>query len=208
MYTMTVGDLTFPVAPRDLTVKRKSRNRTVDLLDGSQAVLTRTPSLREYTATLLLPAEEYPFAVYSNGFQSPQYYREKLEEFARAEASVLLVIERDAQREECVVCVEDATFSEDAKHGRDVELKLTLREVETSARYGVYTAPETYTVQDGETLRMIAKRFLGDAELWNYLYGHNIAVLEAAARAHGYADSRFGERLFSGTVLTIPQGVV
>lgn len=208
MYTMKVGGVTFPVAPRDLTVKRKSRNRTVDLLDGSQAVLTRAPGLREYTATLLLPAEEYPFAVYPDGFCMPQDYREKLETFAKEEAGVLLVIERDGKREECVVCVEDATFSEDAKSGRDVELKLTLREVETTARYGVYAAPETYTVQDGETLRMIAKRFLGDAELWTYLYGYNITALEAAARAHGYEDSRFGERLFAGTVLTIPREVV
>lgn len=207
MYTLTLGELQFPVAPESLSVKRKSRNRTVDLLDGSQAVITRAPALREYTIKLLLPREEYPFTVYPDGFQTPEYYRETLAAYAAEERELRLVIARDVAREEAVVLVEDALYTEDARAGSDVWLSLTLREVETKTRYGVYAKPDTHTVRDGDTLRILAKRYLGDAEKWTTLYGYNIAVLEAAAKQNGYADSRFGERLFAGTVLQIPQEV-
>lgn len=207
MYTLTLGELQFPVAPESLSVKRKSRNRTVDLLDGGQAVITRAPALREYTAKLLLPREQYCFAIYPGGFMPPEYYSAKLSAYAEAESEVLLTIARETAQEQAVVLVEDAIFSEDARAGNDVWLTLTLREVATSARYGVYATPGTHTIRAGDTLRILAKRYLGDAEKWSVLYGYNIEVLEAAAKQNGYADSRFGERLFAGTVLQIPQEV-
>lgn len=207
MYRVTLDGITFPIAPEQITCTRKSRNRTVDLLDGGQAVITRTPSLRTYTLKLTLPVREYPFAVYENGFVSPDVICDEVSRIARERRTVEFCVERGRFSERAQVCVEDMMRTESAKDGEDVSLTLTLQEVSSTARYGVYAVQSTYTVRTGDTLRTIAKRTLGDDALWTKLYGANLSVIEAAAKAHGFADSRLGERIFSGTVLTIPQEV-
>jgi len=207
MYRVKLGSRTFPVAPEHITCSHKSRNRTVDLLDGSQAVITREPSLRTYTLKLTLPAREYTFAVYEDGFVLPDVICGEIEALARERRTVDLTIERGRFSERAHVCVEDMTRAETAKDGEDVSLTLTLQEVSATARYGVYAVTSSYTVRTGDTLRSIAKRTLGDDTLWTKLYGANLSIIEAAAKANGFADSRLGERIFPGTVLTIPQGV-
>lgn len=202
MYTVSVGKVTFPVAPSNLQIRQKSRNRTVDLLDGTQAVVTRKAGLREYTAEFLIPGKEYPFAVYPEGFRPPEYFEQTLRAYAEGGEPVLLVIDRAGRRTSATVCVEDAVFSEDAKNGCDVSLNLTLRETPMSVRYGIRQTSGSYPVCEGDTLRSIAKKLYGDPARWEELYIQNAEVLDAAARAHGYADSRRGERLFAGTVLT------
>lgn len=207
MYRVTLGDLTFPLAPEQIACTRKSRNRTVDLLDGSQAVILRKPSLRTYTMKLLLPGKEYPFAQYDSGFLSPEAICLALHALAAERKAVLLTIERGRHTERANVCVEDVSCTEAAKDGEDVSLTLTLQEVTATARYGVYAVTTTHTVRQGETLRSIAKRYYGDETVWTKLYGANLKTIEDAAKAHGYADSRLGERIFAGCVLRLPQGV-
>ena len=153
---------------------------------------------------LLLPRSELPFAFYENGFLPPEAFLEELREYAESARAVTLVIERGERHEYQTVCVGDLECREDAREGEDVLLTLTLTASEARAEE---TLPETWTVREGDTLRIIAKRVWGDASLWNYLYGFNVDAIERAAKAAGFPDSRFGERLMAGLTLTIPQEV-
>ncbi len=207
MYRVRLGDIVFPLPPEHITCTRKSRNRTVDLLDGSQAVIQRKPSLREYTLKFMLPSREYAFSAYENGFVAPHVICEEIEALARERKTVQLVIERGAHLETAYVCVQDVTGTQSASDGEDVFLTLVLFEVTTTARYGVYAVKTAHTVSVGETLRTIAKRYYGDERMWTKLYGANLNAIEAAAKKNGYPDSRLGERIFAGTVLILPQEV-
>ena len=203
-WSVSLGEITFPIAPSKMTVVQKSRNRTVNLLDGTQRVISRAPALTEWRLELLLPRHDYPFAHYQNGFTAPEVYLEQLRAYAEKGTCVSLSIRRAARSEEHGVYVGDVAVSEDAEGGEDVTLTLTLIAGEKAEES---TTPETYTVREGDTLRLIARRVWGDASLWNYLYGFNVNAIEAAAKAEGYADSRFGEHLAVGLCLTIPQEV-
>lgn len=204
MMKVRLGRLTFPIAPAKITVTEKSRNRTVTLLDGTRRVIGKAPHLSEIRMELMLPRSELPFSHYEDGFLPPETFLETLREYARAGECVTLVITRGEKSTARTVYVGDAETCEDARAGGDVTLTLTLTACDETAGDAI---PETWTVREGDTLRIIAKRVWGDETLWNYLYGFNVDAIEAAAQAAGYADSRFGERLMAGIRLVIPQEV-
>ncbi|MFI8075932.1 LysM peptidoglycan-binding domain-containing protein [Streptomyces sp. NPDC086033] len=53
-------------------------------------------------------------------------------------------------------------------------------------------------------LSKLAVTYLGNANRYPEIYKANEAVIEAAARDHGYPNSRGGDLIFPGTVLAIP----
>ncbi len=61
----------------------------------------------------------------------------------------------------------------------------------------------TYTVVSGDTLSGIAARKCGGAGNWKKLYDANAAAIEAAARAHGKADSDHGHWIWPGQTLQL-----
>lgn len=62
------------------------------------------------------------------------------------------------------------------------------------------TGMRSYVVESGDTLSGIAAK-LGLASWYHALYQPNMAVIEAAARAHGQPDSNGGNLIYAGTVL-------
>jgi nucleoid-associated protein YgaU len=65
-------------------------------------------------------------------------------------------------------------------------------------------ASHTHVVAAGDTLTAISKKFYGTANRWREIYAENMETIEAAAHAHGLADSDGGNRIFIGTELHIP----
>lgn len=79
MYYLYIDNVLFPVTPGKITMKIKNRNKTVELASGSELNILKAPGLTEVSFDLLLPAVEYSFARYENGFKSPNYYLELIE---------------------------------------------------------------------------------------------------------------------------------
>ncbi|MFJ3140221.1 LysM peptidoglycan-binding domain-containing protein [Streptomyces sp. NPDC086843] len=63
---------------------------------------------------------------------------------------------------------------------------------------------EVTTVSDGDTLWDLAQRFLGRPSLWRSILDAGRAVIEEAARRHGFESSDNGHWIFPGTNLLIP----
>ena len=93
MYYLYINNVLMPVTPGKITTKIKNRNKTVDLASGGELNILKAPGLTDVSFELLLPAAEYSFARYENGFKSPDYYLEMFEMLkANKQAFDLLVI--------------------------------------------------------------------------------------------------------------------
>lgn len=204
-FQVSLGDITFPIAPKKITVTQKSRNRTVDLIDGSQTVIAKRPALREFRMEFLLPRIQYHFAIYDGQFLPPEVYVDTLRGYAHSGKQVELIIKRSRTIDSCVVYIGDMTCSEDAGDGEDIILNLCL--VESGEAHAQRNFLASYKVGDGETLRIIARKVWGAEARWEQLYHANETLIEDAARRAGFVDSRVGERLISGIELVIPQEV-
>lgn len=83
MYLFYLDSVLMPITPGKLTMKIKNKNKTLDLISGGEINIPKSPGLTEISFELLLPSSEYSFAMYENGFKSPNYYLELLENLKR-----------------------------------------------------------------------------------------------------------------------------
>ena len=79
------------------------------------------------------------------------------------------------------VFIEKLSVIEDAENSPDITVRVVLREhrsvaskiasktEEYAERSDNYTVPDTYTVQKGDSLWLISKRFYGDGAKYTYL---------------------------------------
>lgn len=230
MYQFYIDGMLLPVAPEKLTVKIGNQNKTLTLINGEEVGVLKRPGLSKITFSALLPAAPYPFARYAGGFQSPAYFLNKLEELKNSLKPFLFQVLRPQgwAQSSFTVSLEDYSITEDAgSYGRDVSVEVTLFQyrayatkiitfqkeaggttasVEEEARPTTgKPAEKTYTVQAGDCLWNIAKKFLGNGARYPEIIQLNLDTLDADARKHGKASSSNGYWLFAGTVLKLPQ---
>jgi hypothetical protein len=65
--------------------------------------------------------------------------------------------------------------------------------------------PKTHTIQSGDTLWGIAKKYYGNGAKYTVIYNANKTVIENAAKQHGKSSSSSGQWIYPGTKLTIPE---
>lgn len=189
VYLLYLDHELFPVAPERIVTETGIKNRTVSLIDGSEVVLTGGRSLKKFSFELLLPMSEYPFAVYDGGFKDATYYIDKLEQIANKNEPIWFDIYRTLPDMEktyltnVFVVPETITIEENAENGMDMKASVVLREyrklesgiVSDEMTYALQTrtddmeVPYTYTVMAGDSLWMIAKKYLGSGEKYVYL---------------------------------------
>ncbi|MDD3251913.1 MAG: LysM peptidoglycan-binding domain-containing protein [Lachnospiraceae bacterium] len=202
-YQMYLGDVLFPVAPSKVKMKINGKNKTLDLINGQEINVLNPPGLTEIDFDILLPAVQYPFADYEDGFEMPDFYLEELERMKLGKRPVRFIAIREFPSGDSFfdtnmsVSLEDYTVTEDAKEGMDVTVSVSLKQY---VHYGVQqvtvqpkaaepdtadvtveeeretaNAPElsSYTVRDRDCLWNIAKRYLGDGSRWPEIYGLN-----------------------------------
>lgn len=189
MYMLYIDHVLFPVAPGKIVVETENENRTVELVDGSFVTRLGGRGLKKFSFELMLPMSEYPFAVYEDGFKNGVYFIEELDRIAGANTPVWFDVYRTLPDMNKIyltnvqVVPNKITIVEDASNGMDFAAKVELREyrnVETklleekankgySERVSDLEIPETYTVQSGDSLWRISKRFFDDGGKYTYL---------------------------------------
>ena len=105
----------------------------------------------------------------------------------------------------------DYKYSISFVDARNITIGVTAPPSAASEGAPAPTRPETqssatsYTVQEGDTLWMVAQRFLGKSSRWPEIYEQNQAIIEQAAISYGKKSSSHGNWLFPGTKLQIPR---
>lgn len=223
--------LTLPITPPSLNMKIGSNNKVVTLIDEGEVNILKSPSLVEFEFEARFPMRKYPYSRDALNFET---YMNTFTDLKTEKTPFVFTVARSTPDGKGTwgttrrVTLEDLEIEEDADEGDDVLVSFSLKEYKD---YGVKTLktaessaattstseqprntdnksskPTTYTVQQGDSLWSIAKKFYGDGSKGAGIYEANKAVIESAAekyRGKGKGSSN-GNYIYAGTVLVIP----
>lgn len=212
-YACYLGGVELPT-PAKLTVKIKSENKTLILLNEGEINFLRTPGLSEIVLPLTLPM--------LTGSRSPDYYLGVLERLKTSKAPTQFILVRVSPDGRTLydtnmrVSVEDYNIVEDAKEGLDVSVDVNLKQwrsygtktvkveqpaentqvqtVSVEKERDASTAPtaKTYTVKAGDTLWALAAKYYGSGAQYTKIYNANTDKISNP------------NLIYVGQVLTIP----
>lgn len=212
-YACYLGGVELPT-PAKLTVKIKSKNKTLILLNEGEINFLRTPGLSEIVLPLTLPM--------LTGSRSPDYYLGVLERLKTSKAPTQFILVRVSPDGRTLydtnmrVSVEDYNIVEDAKEGLDVSVDVNLKQwrsygtktvkveqpaentqvqtVSVEKERDASTAPtaKTYTVKAGDTLWALAAKYYGSSAQYTKIYNANTDKISNP------------NLIYVGQVLTIP----
>ncbi len=192
-YSFYLDNIILPIAPSKFSVSIQNKNKTVELINDKQINILKLPGLTDISFEFVLPNSKYPFVT---NWQPPQYYLSVLEKLKVNLQPFQFVIARSLPNGQpsfatnMSVSLESYEIVEDAENGFDITVKVNLKqyrpyatqtvEIKTSvggskvsvkknARAQTKQPDKTYTVQKGDTLWNIAKKYLGDGSKYKQL---------------------------------------
>lgn len=184
-------ELRLPIPPSKLVTKINSKNKIIDLISVGEFNILKDAGLTDMSFQLLLPATQYPFAVYESGYKPPLYYLDRFKQYKTNKKPIRFKVIRTSPSNELLfdtdilVSLERYTITEDAKEGFDVIVDIELKQykeaiteimvVEQKEIEGVKKAvaiavkqrpgkepAKSYTVKKGDTLWSICQKQIGD----------------------------------------------
>lgn len=123
--------LTFPITPPELTIKSGSNNEVVNLINGGDINILKSPSLTEIEFEARFPMRQYPYA---REFQSFQTYFDIFKKLKHEKLPFTFVVSRRTNDgiptwgTEYMVSLEDLELNESADEGDDVLLYFKLKQ--------------------------------------------------------------------------------
>lgn len=192
-YSFYLDNIILPIAPSKFSVSIQNKNKTVELINDKQINILKLPGLTDISFEFVLPNSKYPFVT---NWQPPQYYLSVLEKLKVNLQPFQFVIARSLPNGQpsfatnMSVSLESYEIVEDAENGFDITVKVNLKQyrpyatqtveiktavdgskvsVEKNARAQTKQPDKTYTVQKGDTLWNIAKKYLGDGSKYKQL---------------------------------------
>ncbi|MBR4026684.1 MAG: LysM peptidoglycan-binding domain-containing protein [Lachnospiraceae bacterium] len=223
MYDFYLDKCLLPVTPSKLEMKINNANKTMTLIDQGQINLLKQAELTDIEFTFEIPQIKQPYAVYTSGFKSASYYLNYLEKLKTNKKPFQFIVCRKLPSNKKLfntnikVSLEEYKITEDAKEGFDlkVQVKLkqyrdygtktvTIKKSEAKPKVTVEKKRETvnaptpttakkYTVQKGDCLWNIAKKFYGNGAKYTIIYDANKKVIGSNPNL-----------IYPGQVLTIP----
>jgi len=209
-----IGHITLPVAPSQIAVRTVTGNRTVSLVELGEVNILKDAGLLEYSFNVLLPGR--PFRCTSESMFMPpndivRFFRRIMEQrspfrFIVNRALPFDIEVRDINMVNTMASVEGFTATEKAGEEGDIYIALTIKEhrlfssrlMDVDEVGGLIRGSErpgsgyvrTYTVQPGDSLWVIARRFLNDGSRFGEI-----------ARLNNIPNPN---RIFVGQVLKLP----
>lgn len=149
MYRFYLDDILLPVTPSELSVKVGDKNETIELLNDKDLILLKNPALSEISFSILLPAQNVPYAVYENNkFVEAGEIIKKIQKLKDDKKKFLFsVIRRIGDKtyfdSMIKVVLSDYDTKESADEGFDLIMNINLKEYkEASTQVGKITQDE------------------------------------------------------------------
>lgn len=135
MYKVYIGKIRLPIPPEAIETTIDGNNQTIELINGGERVIPKSPHLKKIKFTILLPNHKYPFAYYNNGFHRAKWYYTRIKNMQTKKQIIKLKIIRKLPDGKTIwkggmkkAIIEDTSLKEDAgKLGQDMELTLTFK---------------------------------------------------------------------------------
>lgn len=222
-YDVYLNNCLLPVTPSKIQTKISNNNKTVNLINEGEINILKNAGLTDIEFECEIPQIQQPYAVYKSGFKDAGYFIGIFEELKSSKQPFQFIVCRKTPAGKKLlntnikVSMEDYRVTEDAKNGFDFKVKINLKQwkeygtktvnvkmsgpqasvsVEPNREISnapVPTVTQTYTVNKGDTLCNIAKKFYGDGAKYKVIYDANRNVITGSPNL-----------IYPGQVLTIP----
>ena len=219
MYYFYMGSVLLPIAPEKFTLKVNNTNKKLTLINEGEVNLLKEAGLTELEFDALIPAVQYSFAKYDDGFKPTTYFTSHFEKLKLSKKPFQFIVTRKMPNGKLLfdtnmtVSLESYTIKEDAKQGFDLVVSFKLKQykpfgtkiikvikpdnakVETKRPSETSPAPKqetTYKVKSGDCLWSIAKKFYGNGSKYTKIYEANKSKIKNPSVIH------------TGQVLVIP----
>lgn len=203
MYVLTLGDITFPVAPKTINVKTTGQNQTINLINEGEVSIVKLPKLSDISFEVELPCDNRNYAIYENGFTNPYYYIKTLEMYVQNRQFVEFTILRKLPNNKVLykssflVTIQEYNILDNFEQGFDTYVSINLKEykrfLSTTVKSNVNgdnleistennrdtsnspnpKVPTTYKVKTNDTLWEIAKKYYGDGSKYTLIANEN-----------------------------------
>lgn len=229
-YKFYIDGVELPINPQSLSIKIGNKNETVELANGGDLTVLKTPALTTISFTARLPqmglsGEQTKIPYLNSGARSASYYIEKMKTLKTSKKVFQFVVTRYLPNglplfeTNLTTVLEDFSMKEEAEEGFDILLDINLKQYikhetkiykpkesnTTDKRLEKDTDKTEYTVKTGDTLWTLAKYFYGNGALHTIIYEANKTLIESVAKERGMKSSSNGHWIFPGTKLTIPK---
>lgn len=93
-YDVYLGSMLLPITPESIDTKINGKNKTYTLINEGEMNILKLAGLSTVSFKMLLPATQYPFARYMNGYKQPSYYLDELEKLKQNKKPFQFIISR------------------------------------------------------------------------------------------------------------------
>ena len=190
MYYFYMGSVLLPISPESFSLKVKNANKTLTLINEGEINILRDAGLTELDFKVLIPAVQYSFAKYDDGFKRPSYYLDYFEKLKTSKQPFQFIVSRYMPDGKMLfdtnmrVSLEDYKVDEKSQEGFDLVVSISLKQYKyygtkiVTVTDGIANvtnqretgnAPSTgvYIVKEGDTLWSIAKTVYGDGSMYS-----------------------------------------
>ena len=192
-----MGSVLLPIAPEKFTWKVRNTNKTMSLINEGEINFLKQAGLTEFEFDALIPAVQYSFATYDDGFKRPSFFLDHFEKLKADKEPFQFIVTRQMPDGKLLfdndisVSLEEYTIKEQVKEGLDLVVTIKLKQFKpygtkivkvvnnnatvTNQRQSnnSLTKDTTYTVKKGDCLWNIAKKYYGDGSKYTKIYEAN-----------------------------------
>lgn len=134
MYKFYMDKTLLPITPSKMQLVVKNKNKTLVLINEGEINILKAAGLTEISFEVLLPLiNNYPFAIYPNGYRSGSEYLKVFEDLKSSRKPFQFIVSRMYGNKllfdtNMKVSLEDYTIDEDAKEGDCIKVKINLKQ--------------------------------------------------------------------------------